>query len=138
MKKRVVRLIALILVFLLMLSNVAFAAMNASEYINVASAWITLDGNTVKVHFCVIGTDTMDQIGVKYIYLYEKNGITWSLKQIFNYTDPLYSAAMMDANTTLHSGNVSYLGSATNEYYASCWSYAEKNGGSDMVQHNAY
>lgn len=138
MKKKIVRIIAIVLTCLFMLSTVAFAAINASEYISATSAWITLDGNTVKVHFSIIGADIMDQIGVKYIYLYEKNGITWSLKKAFNYNDVLYASTMMTTNTAMHSGNVSYAGSADKQYYATCWFYAEKNGGSDTITQNAY
>ena len=138
MKKNTVRIITLVLVLVLALSTAAFAAVNASEYINATSAWISRDGNTVKVNFSIIGTDIMDQIGVKYVFLYENNGNIWSLKKIFNYSDPLYAAVMMDANTAMHSGNVSYSGSADKQYYASCWFYAEKSGGSDTIQQNAY
>lgn len=138
MKKKIVRIIAIVLICLFMLSTVAFAAINASEYISATSAWITLDGNTVKVHFSIVGTDIMDQIGVKYIYLYERNGITWSLKKIFNYTDSLYASTLIHTNTSINSGNVSYSGSADKQYYASCWFYAEKNGGSDTITQNAY
>lgn len=138
MKKKVLRIITLFLICILMLSCVAYAAINASEYINVTSAWITRDGGSVQVHFYILGTDTMDQIGVKYIYLYEKNGNVWSLKKVFNYTDPLYTSTMMGTNSAVNSGNVSYSGSADKQYYATCWFYAEKNGGSDTITQNAY
>ena len=67
MRKKFFRIIALIIVLTLLLSTAAFAAVNASAYINVTNAWITRNGNTVKVNFYIIGTDAMDQIGVKYI-----------------------------------------------------------------------
>ncbi len=92
MRKRILRISALVLALMLILSTAAFAAINASEYINATSAWITRDGNTVKVNFIIIGTDTMDQIGVKYVYLYEKNGNTWSLVKTFAYTNSQYGS----------------------------------------------
>lgn len=134
MKKKTLRILALVLALALLLSTAAFAAMNASAYITATSAWITRDGNTVEVDFWIVGTDTMDQIGVKYIYLYEKNGYSWNLVKTFAYTNPLYSAAMMDYSTAGHAGYVTYSGSASKSYYADCRFYAEKDGGSDTIQ----
>lgn len=134
MRKKSFRIIALIIALTLLLSTAAFAAVNASAYINVTSAWITRDGNTVEVNFYIVGTGTMDQIGVKYIYLYEKNGYSWNLVKTFAYTNPLYSATMMDSSSAGHAGYVTYSGSAYKNYYADCRFYAEKDGGSDTIQ----
>ena len=43
----------------------------------MTNTWITRSGNTVKVNFSIVGNGTMDKIGVKYVYLYEKNGTDW-------------------------------------------------------------
>ncbi len=138
MRKNSIRILALIVVLTLMLSTVAFAAMNASEYINSTSGWITRDGNTVEVNFYITGAGMMDKIGLKYIYLYELNGNTWGLVAIYNYTNPTFEATLMGTNKTMHSGYVTYSGSANKQYYASCWFYAEKNGGSDTITQSAY
>lgn len=134
MRKKAARIIALIMALTLLLASTAFAAVNASDYINATSAWITRDGNTVEVNFWIVGTDTMDQIGVKYIYLYEKNGNTWNWVKTFAYSDPLYSTTLMDSSTYAHGGYVTYSGSAYKSYYADCRFYAEKDGGSDTIQ----
>ncbi len=134
MKKRTLRTIALILVLTLVLSVAVFAAVTASEYIAITSAWITRDGNTVKVNFYIVGTGTMDQIGEKKVYLYEKNGNAWNLVKSFDYTDPQYASTMMASSTTAKVGNLTYSGSATKNYYADCRFYAEKDGGSDTIQ----
>jgi hypothetical protein len=134
MKKPILRVISLVIIIALVLSMTSFAAVNASEYIAITSAWITRDGDNVKVNFYIVGTNIMDKIGVKYIYLYERNGISWRLVETFDYTDPLYASAMMDTNTGAHSGLVTYSGSATKHYYADCRFYAEKDGGSDTFQ----
>ena len=135
MRKKTLRIVALIVALTLLLSTAAFAAVNASDYIAVTNAWITRDGNTVEVNFWIIGTGTMDQIGVKYIYLYEKTGNTWYWVKTFSYTDPLYTN-MMDTNTGTHATYVTYSGSASKSYYASCRFYAEKDGGSDTIPQN--
>ena len=133
MRKRTIRIIAFLVVLTLLLSTAAFAAINASEYITMTNAWITRNGNTVKVNFTIVGTDTMDQIGVKYVYLYEKNGNTWSLVKTFAYTNAQYSATMMASSISAHAGYLSYSGSANKQYYADCRFYAEKDGGSDTI-----
>lgn len=134
MKKRTLRVLALFIVLSMLLSTCVFAAMNASEYIAATSTWITRTGNTVKVNFTIVGTKTMDQIGVKYIYLYEKNGNSWNLVETFDYTDPDYDDIMMDSNSSGHAGYLPYSGYANKNYYADVRFYAEKNGGSDTIQ----
>lgn len=136
MRKRTLRIVSLIIIFILILSTSSLAAMNASEYINVTSAWITRDSNTVKVNYYIIGTDTMDLIGVKYVYLYELNGNTWSLVKTFNYTNPIYAATMMNSNSSAKAAYLSYNGSYEKSYYADCRFYAEKDGGSDTIPQN--
>ena len=136
MKKKTLRSIALIIALTLVLSVAAIAAENASEYIAVTNAWITRDGNTVEVNFYVIGTGTMDMIGVKYVYLYEKTGNTWHLVETYDYTDPQYAADMMNYNSSAKAAYLPYSGSASKSYYADCRFYAEKDGGSDTIQQN--
>jgi len=134
MRTRFLRIISLVIIFALVLSTVAFAAVNASEYIAITNAWITRDGDNVEVNFYIVGTNIMDRIGVKYIYLYEKNGNTWSLVETFDYTDPSYASTIMGSNTSAKSGYVTYSGYASKKYFADCRFYAEKDGGSDTFQ----
>ena len=136
MRKNTVRVIAFIIVLMLLLTTAAFAAVEASEYIAATSAWITRDGNTVKVNFYIVGTNMMDQIGVKYIYLYEKTGNAWYLVETYEYTDAAYSSTMMASSASAKSGQVSYSGLSTKSYYADCRFYAERNGGSATIQQN--
>ena len=134
MKKRTFRVLALFVVLSILLATCAFAAMYASEYIAATSTWITRTGNTVKVNFTIVGTKTMDKIGVKYVYLYELNGNTWSLVKTFDYTDPQYASDMMNSNSGAKAAYLPYSGSSTKSYYADVRFYAEKDGGSDTIQ----
>ena len=137
MKKKTLRIIALIVALTLMLSVAVLAAENASEYIAATSAWITRDGTTIKVNYYIIGAHTMDQIGVKYIYLYESTDYGWTLVKTFSYTDPLYAADMMTTNSSIMAGYLPYYnGSPDKLYFADCRFYAEKNGGSDTIPQN--
>jgi len=138
MKKKTIRVFVLVFTLILLLSTAAFAAMNASNYIAATSAGISRNGNTVSVNFYIVGTGPMDLIGLKYIYLYEKNDNIWSLVKTYDYTDPIYAATLMDSNSNAMSGSVSYSGSAGKQYYALCWFYAEKDGGHDMIPQNAF
>ena len=136
MKKRCLRILVLVIAMALIMSMVAFAAMTESDYIAATSAWITRSGNTVEVNFSIVGTGMMDKIGVKYVYLYEKNGNSWDLVKTFAYTNSQYASTMMDSSSSGHAGYLSYSGSASKSYYADCRFYAEKNGGSDTIQQN--
>lgn len=136
MRKKTLRILVIVILLSMLLTTAAFAAISASEYIAATNTWITRDGNTVKVNFSIIGTNMMDQIGVKKILLYEKTGNTWNLVKTYNYTDPLYASTLMISTSAGHSGHVSYSGSASKDYYAKVTFYAEKDGGSDTIQQN--
>ena len=138
MNRKALRIISIIVIMAILVSTVAYAAMEASEYIAVTSAGIVLNGDTVSVNFYIVGTDTMDLIGLKYIYLYELNGSTWSLVKTYSYTNPIYAATLMVSNSSSNAGSVQYSGSAGKQYYALCWFYAEKDGGHDIIPQNAF
>lgn len=134
MKNKTFRIIALVVALTLILSTAAFATMNASAYITATNAFITRSGNTVEVNFSIVGNGTMDKIGVKYVYLYEKNGDSWDLVKTFSYTNPQYEPTMIDTDISGHAGYLSYSGYASKNYYADVRFYAERNGGSDTIQ----
>ena len=133
MKKRAFRLSIIIIVLTLLLSSVAFATMDASQYLSFYAAYITKNGNTIKVNFQVEGTRIMDYVGVTEIYLYERanSNSSWTLVKTYLYTDPIYASAMMDSNTSYKDDYVSYSGNSSYQYVAYVTVYAEKDGGSD-------
>ncbi len=133
MKKKTIRVSIIIIVLALMLSTVAFASVEASQYLSYYNAYITKNGNTVKVNFEVQGTRVMDNIGVTEIYLYERTSSygSWTLVQTFLSSDPEYASAMMDSNVGYKDDYVSYSGNSSYQYMAYVTVYAEKDGGSD-------
>ena len=133
MKNKMIRLSAIIIILVLLLSTAAFAAMEASHYLSSYGAYISKAGNTVKIYFDVVGTGIMDQIGATEIYLYEKTSTygSWTLVQTYLSTDPSYAASMMGSNTGFKDDYVSYSGNSSYQYKAIVTVYAEKNGGSD-------
>ena len=136
MKKKTLRIIALVVMLTLTLAIAVSAAENASDYIAATSAWITRDGNTVEVNFYIIGTGTMDQLGLTCVDLYESVPNGWTLVKTFDSTDSQYHNTMLASNTGGHAGYLTYSGSASKSYYATCYFYAEKNGGSDTIPQN--
>ena len=136
MNKKTLRIVAFVVVLTLLLSVTATAAENASDYIAATSAWITRDGNTVKVNFYIVGTDVMDELGVTCVDLYEWTGNGWTLVKTFDSSNSLYHDIMLSSNHSGHAGYLPYSGNSTKSYYASCYFYAEKDGGSDTIHQN--
>ena len=135
MKRRIICSISLILVFVFLFSTVSFAAETSSLYIAVTNAYLTRSGDNVNVYFYIVGCHTfMDRIGATKVYVYEQNGTTWSLVKTFDSDDSLYTSDMIDTNTGAMSSHVTYTeGSATKNYFALVYFYAEKDGGSDTI-----
>lgn len=133
MKKRVLRLSAIIVMLVIMLSTVALATMEASHYLSYYNAYISKSGNTIKVNFEVQATGPMDYVGVTEIYLYEKtsNNGSWTLVETFLSSNPAYASAMIESNASFKDDYVSYSGNSSYQYKAYVTVYAEKDGGSD-------
>ena len=133
MRRSVSRMLLILLVALFLLSTISFAANEASLYLSGYLAYITKSGNTININYEVLGTRTMDKIGVTEIYLYEKStgSSTWTLVATYLSTDPTYTSAMIGTNTGLKMDSVSYSGTSSYQYKAYVTVYAEKDGGSD-------
>ncbi len=131
-----IRISAIITVVVLLLTSTSFvahAAIEASEYLQYYNAYFTKTGNTIKTHFQVQGTETMDKVGVTEIYLYERANRydNWSLVMTYLSTDSNYTTTMMGTNTGFKVDKVTYNGTSSYEYKAYITVYAEKDGGSD-------
>ncbi len=133
MKSKPIRFLAIIFVLALLLSTVAFATIEASQYLSYYNAYISKSGNTIKVNFEVQGTGPMDYVGVTEIYLYEKTSTygSWNLVKTFLSSDATYAASMIESNASFKDDYVAYSGNSSYQYKAYVTVYAEKNGGSD-------
>jgi hypothetical protein len=101
----------------------------ASNYIANYYATVTaIGGGDVQVGFWVSGTRTMDSIGSTIIYLYEKNGSSWTQVHTYNYVQ---YPDLVGYDTNYHSGTVSYSGVSGKQYYAAVYLRASLDGGSD-------
>lgn len=138
MKKRIVRIIALIFALSMLLSTFAFATQNSSAYIAATNGYFTRSGNDVNIYFSIVGRHLMDEIGVSKIYLYEKSGNIWSLVYTFDSTDSTYTSDMLSYNASAKADHVTYSGSSTKAYYALLYFYAADENGSDTIHYYAY
>lgn len=133
MKKRTVRILAIVFAIFLLLSTVAFAAQESSAYIAATSANITFSGNDVNVYFTIVGKHLMNEIGVSKILLFEQNGNTWTRVYTFKADNPTYTAHMLSYNTSAKADSVTYSGDSTKNYYAILYFYAADAYGSDTI-----
>lgn len=133
MKKKVLRLLAMVCILTLLLGTVSFASQNSSVYISSTSGYITRSGNDVKVYFTIVGRHLMDEIGVSKILLYEQNGNTWTRVYTFEADDPAYTADMLSYNASAKADHVTYSGDSTKNYCATLYFYAADANGSDTI-----
>ncbi len=126
MKRFFTTILCLFLVFSMIGTSTAFAAIESNAYISSFSAAVSVasDG-TVTVNFGTFGTGKMDKIGASAITIYE-NG---SPRTTYYYTNSNYTATMMGSNAYHFYGYVTYAGTKGNTYQAHITHYAEKNGG---------
>lgn len=127
-----VKMLALLLVCVLVVSGEAFAALpetaepQANDYLEDCTAEVQNNSGAVQVTFTVKGKSVMDEIGVSNIELFEStDNENWTLVKVYDYWN--YST-MMGYNRSRYSGYVTYAGVSGRYYKAYIWVYAGKNG----------
>jgi len=131
MNKKVVRALALVLVFAMCFGASAYAVepqpddsisiLRSSLYLSSYSAYIWTDGRTIYPMYDVAATGYMDEIGALTIILKEStDGTTWSTVKTFNYSD--YNN-MLGYNRMIYTSYVSYTGVIGRYYkaYVTVW-----------------
>jgi len=91
---------------------------------NYLAGMTTGSYGSVSVSYQITGVSTMDEIGSPKIEIYE-NG---TLVKTYLYTN---TTGMMSYNKIIHSGVITYSGTAGKKYYAYVTFKAGKNGGWD-------
>ena len=118
-------IVCLMLVFTIIGSSVAYAAIESNAYISSYSGAVSINSSgTVTVNFGVWGTDKMDKLGASGISIYE-NGV---FKKTYSWSNPLYSASMRGEDVYHFYGSVTYDGTAGNHYQAYITFRGEKDG----------
>lgn len=126
MKRFFTTILCIFLVFSMIGTSTAFAAIESNAYISSFSGAVSVaNDGTVTVNFGTIGTSYMDKVGASAISVYE-NG---SWVATYYYSNPKYTATMMGTNVHYFYGYVTYSGTKGNTYQAHITHYAEKNGG---------
>ena len=125
--KKIYRIIAFVLVIVMSLSTVAFAAVpppaediQSSKFIGSKNAAVTAMGHgTIRIDYTVTAYYTIDELGACQINLYKSTG-----QLMKTYYSSAY-ASMMGYNTYTHSGYVTYPGTVGTGYYATIGFYAQ-------------
>lgn len=131
-----IKVTALILVFLFVTPCIVSATTSepiqpyASKYLTSYNTYICDLGNgNIQVWFDVMGTGTMDEIGVLSIILYEVNS-DGSLTRVKTFLHENYSS-MLITDDYYHCSYVSYQGFSSKTYKAYVCIWAGKNGSGD-------
>lgn len=128
MKKRLISVFTMILIFSLCLAPTANAAIQASYYLSSYDAYIWPEGNgNMSIYFDVQGTNTMDEIGALSIRLQERpsGSSTWTTVKSYSY---LNYPNMLGYNTGYYGSSVSYSGKVGYSYRAYVTVWAGKDG----------
>lgn len=139
-KSLIIRMLAIILIFAMVLPLAASAAVKepaqpmASYYLDSYSAYVYLAGNgLVQVYFFVTGTGYMDELGALSIQIYEcstnsSNINDWEWKETFKHST---TEGMLSYNDDYHSGHVDYQGKDGMYYKAYVCVWGGKDGDGD-------
>ena len=132
MKKRFIRVTALVMALMLCLSVPAAAAAvepalpQSDAYIRSFFATIgSPSKGTMVVSFSTTGTGTMETIGATKIVVYKWNSVV----PVATFTSGTTSS-MLAHNTVVHGNSYYCSGISGEEYYAVVYCYAARNGGS--------
>lgn len=136
-KSSILKVVAFCLVLALTLPTTAYAAEDiaaaprASYYLDSYNTYICRvgTGGQIQIWFDVMGTGTMDEIGVLSIELYEvsSDGTETWLKTFRHESN----SSMLIEDDWYHCSYVSYQGSSSKTYKAYVCIWAGKNGGGD-------
>ena len=125
MKKKIVRSISLCLLAAALLGTAAFAAMDASKYIQTTTVSAGIIDGKVTAACTVTATGSYDDVGIQWIEFHKADG---TLVEKHKYTDPGYSY-LMDHDTAGHTAVVTGPTAEPNQkYYATVSFYAGQIG----------
>jgi hypothetical protein len=128
MSKKLIRVIAFVLILSTVLSANAFAETRASKYISTYNGYCYwADSSTIQVYFDISAKRYIDQLGATYIWLYESSDLnSWSLVKTFYYGS--YSNMMAYNDYTIGS-HVDYSNAVSGRYYKATISFIAADGG---------
>lgn len=128
MKKRVIVLIFAILIT----STSNFAAARASEYFSFTDVYATaLDDGEILIEYDIDPTHRMLECGARVIWIYEEQS-NGEYEDVFTYRMEDYPE-MIQYNSIIGDGEVTYPGTPGKNYYALVGLYAKDRYGSETI-----
>lgn len=131
------RIVALVSILLLIVSLTSFASARASEYFSYTSVYATaLDGGEILIEYDIDPTHTMLECGAKIVYIYEQQS-NGKYKVVCTYRMEDYPD-MIQHDTIIGDGEVTYQGTPGRKYYALVGLYAKDSYGSETIYFETY
>lgn len=129
MKKRIVAIIFA----LILLANISgFAFARASEYFGYTAVYaFALDDGEILIEYDIDPTHTMLECGAKIVYIYEQQS-NGKYEVVCTYRMEDYPD-MIQYNTIIGDGEVTYQGTPGRKYYALVGLYAKDSYGSETI-----
>ena len=129
MKKKIV---AIIFALILLVNISGFAAARASEYFSCTAVYaFALDDGEILIEYDIDPTHTMLECGARVIWIYEgQNNSGYEIVRTYRMED---YPDMIQHDTILGDGEVTYPGTPGKDYYALVGLYAKDQYGSETI-----
>ena len=126
------RIVALVSICLLMVCLTSFASARASEYFSYTAVYATaLDDGEVLIEYDIDPTHRMLECGARVIWVYEgQNNSGYEIVRTYRMED---YPDMIQHDTILGDGEVTYPGTPGKDYYALVGVYAKDQYGSETI-----
>ena len=126
------RIVALVSICLLMVCLTSFASARASEYFSYTAVYATaLDDGEVLIEYDIDPTHRMLECGARVIWVYEgENNSGYEVVRIYRMED---YPDMIQHDTILGDGEVTYPGTPGKNYYALVGLYAKDQYGNETI-----
>ena len=126
------RIVALVSICLLMVCLTSFASARASEYFSYTAVYATaLDDGEVLIEYDIDPTHRMLECGASVIWVYEgQNNSNYEVVRTYRMED---YPDMIQHDTIIGDGEVTYPGTPGKDYYALVGVYAKDQYGSETI-----
>lgn len=126
------RIVALVSICLLMVCLTSFASARASEYFSYTAVYaFALDDGEILIEYDIDPTHTMLECGARVIWIYEgQNNSGYEIVRTYRMED---YPDMIQHDTILGDGEVTYPGTPGKDYYALVGVYAKDQYGSETI-----
>ena len=126
------RIVALVSICLLMVCLTSFASARASEYFSYTAVYaFALDDGEILIEYDIDPTHTMLECGARVIWIYEgQNNSGYEIVRTYRMED---YPDMIQYDSIIGDGEVTYPGTPGKDYYALVGLYAKDQYGSETI-----